>query len=78
MDPWWTMLLLAHFLFAVVAAIDLYARYRRRPPTEWRIPRRLGLGPYPSYFIGGMMLALAVPVLGEVMWFLVRREIGRS
>jgi hypothetical protein len=79
MGLWGMLALVAHILFIPLALRDLDSQYRRRPRSEWGIRQGHypGWGTYPGYFMAGLVLVLLVPVLGEVMWFFLRREIGR-
>ena len=73
------LLLLLHFVFVGFAWIDIHARYQRRVgsklPPIWRAGANLP--PYTNYFMPGILLVLSVPALGELMWWLLRKEIDQ-
>jgi len=67
---WLGFLILAHFICIGLGMFDLDRRIRRRVRPD-----------FPNYMASGVMAGaiaiLLVPILGEAMWFYLRRRIDQ-
>jgi hypothetical protein len=63
------LLFLAHFVFVAFATFDLHSHYSRQRGSK---PQS-----YPGFFMAGILFVIFVPVLGGLMWWYVRRQVGR-